>query len=189
MQVILQEDFPSLGFVGDLVNVKQGYARNFLFPKKIALPANPSNITLLEHRKKVLDVKKAEKKKLALQYKDKIEGVEIRIKHSVSEGGKLFGSVTVSELMEELVKNDLKVDRKLMKLEGPIKTLGEHDVEIKLHQEVTAKLKVIVEAKEEPKAEKKEEKKTKEASPRKKSAKAAEKAEAAPAAETEDKAE
>ena len=153
MQVILQEDYASLGFVGDTVKVKDGFARNFLFPKKIALPANSSNMKLLEHRKRVLDVKKAEKKKTAEHYKDKIEGVEVRLTHAVSEGGKLFGSVTVAEIHDELIKNnDINIDRKLLKLDAPIKATGEYFLEIKLHQEVTARLKVIVAAKEEKKA-------------------------------------
>lgn len=154
MQVILQENFPSLGFVGDLVNVKPGYARNFLFPKMIAMPASAENVRYIEHRTKLLEVKKAENKKLALQMKNKIEGILIEIKHSAGEGEKLFGSVTIGEIHDSVVEKGFEIDRKLIRMEAPIRTVGEHMVEVKLHQEVSAQLKVVVTRKEEPKAEK-----------------------------------
>lgn len=153
MQVILQENFPSLGFIGDVVKVKNGYARNFLFPKQIAMPASDANVKYLEHRKKLLEVKKAENKKLAAQLKDKIEGVLIEIQHSAGEGEKLFGSVTVGEIHDQVASKGFDIDRKLIRLEAPIRTIGEHLVEIKLHQEVSAQLKVIVSRKPEPKVE------------------------------------
>ena len=165
MQVILQEDFPSLGFVGDLVSVKPGFARNYLLPQKIALPANEANVKLLEHRKKVLEVKKAEKKKVADQLKDKVEGIELRIKHAAGEGDRLFGSVTSMELQAEFKKAGFDIDRKLIKLDAPIKALGEHFVDVKLHQEVAAQVKVIVERSEESKAPKKEAKEKVEKAP------------------------
>lgn len=148
MQVILQEDYPSLGFVGDLVNVKQGFARNFLFPKKIALPASSGAIKLLEHRKRVLAVKKAAKKKDAEALKIRIEKVSISLQHA-ADGDRLFGSVTLTEIHDELLKAGVEVDRKLVKVDGPIKTTGEHLIGIKLHQEVTAQVKLMVEKKAE----------------------------------------
>lgn len=154
MQVILQENFPSLGFIGDVVNVKNGYARNFLFPKQIAMPASDANVKYLEHRKKLLEVKKAENKKLAAQLKDKIEGVLVEIQHSAGEGEKLFGSVTVGEIHEQIASKGFDVDRKLIRMEAPIRTIGEHLVEIKLHQDVSAQLKIVVTRKPEPKVEK-----------------------------------
>lgn len=153
MQVILQENFPSLGFIGDVVNVRNGYARNFLFPKQIAMPASDANVKYLEHRKKLLEVKKAENKKLASQLKDRIEGVLVDIQHSAGEGEKLFGSVTVGEIHEQIVAKGFDVDRKLIRMEAPIRTIGEHLVEIRLHQDVSAHLKVVVTRKPEPKAE------------------------------------
>lgn len=181
MQVILQEDYASLGFVGDLVSVKPGFARNFLIPQKIALPANESNIKLLEHRRRVLEVKKSEKKGTATQLKDKIEGIELRIKHSAGEGDRLFGSVTTAELSKELEAAGFAIDRKLIKLEAPIKTLGEHFVDIKLHQEVSAQVKLIVERTEESKAPKKEVKEKPAKEPKAEPAEAVEETEASDA--------
>ncbi|OVE81316.1 50S ribosomal protein L9 [bacterium K02(2017)] len=152
MQVILQEDYASLGFVGDLVKVKDGFARNYLFPQKIALPANKNNIKLLEHRKKVLNVKKAQKKTVAEEFKAKIDKVKIKVVHAAGSNGKLFGSVTVSDIYEELQKANVELDRKLIKLEAPIKQVGEYKVDVKLHQEVTAQFSVEVEANQDKKA-------------------------------------
>lgn len=166
MQVILKEDYPSLGFVGDIVNVKPGFARNFLLPKKIALLASESSIGLFEHQKKILEIKKMERKKDADKFKDKIEGVRIEMDHA-SDGERLFGSVTILDIQNKLKEQGLEVDRKLIKLEAPIRTTGEHGVEIKLHQEVIAKLLVNVkgtvaakksETKKEPKRPKRDSK-------------------------------
>jgi len=151
MQVILQEDYPSLGFVGDLVKVKEGFARNYLFPKKIALPANPGNIKQLEHRKRLLEVKKSAKKDIAEKFRVKVEEVKVTIKHAAGDGERLFGSVTVADIAEELKIKGIEIDRKLIKLESPIKILGEHTVEIKLHQEVSAKINITIERTEEKK--------------------------------------
>jgi large subunit ribosomal protein L9 len=145
MQVILQEDYAGLGFVGDLVKVKPGFARNFLLPKKIALAANTQNIELLEHRKRILEVKKAARKKDAEMLKTKLEAISIVTQHA-SDGEKLFGSVTTSELQVQLAEQGVEIDRKLIKLEAPIRSIGEHTLIIKLHQEVTAKVIVKVEA-------------------------------------------
>ena len=180
MQVILQEDHPGLGFVGDLVNVKQGFARNFLFPQKIALPASKGAVKLLEHRKRQLAVKKAQKKKEAEAYKAKLNGVSLRIQHA-AEGDRLFGSVTLTEIHEELKKGGVEIDRKLLKIEGPIKTIGEHIVAVRLHPEVLAEIKLHVEKKVEevteeraakPKAEKKVSKKKEKAADSEESAEA-----------------
>lgn len=151
MQVILKEDYPSLGFIGDLVNVKPGFARNFLFPKKIALPANKENVVLFNHQKKVLEVKKTARKAEAEKLKDKLEGVDVIIRHLSGEGDRLFGSVTVTEIHEKIKEAGFDIDRRLIRVEGPIKTLGEHKVEVKLHQDVVARLTVTIQASEGPK--------------------------------------
>lgn len=156
MQVILQEDYPSLGFVGDVVTVRPGFARNFLFPRKIALPADTANVALFEHRKKAIEVKKARRKQEAEKYKTKVEAVTVRVAHAVAEGGRLFGSVSLAEIQEGLKKGGIDVDKRRIRLEAPIKTVGEHRVEIRLHQEVSAQVKVIVEPKEEKKKTKRQ---------------------------------
>jgi large subunit ribosomal protein L9 len=170
MQVILQEDYPGLGFVGDVVKVRTGFARNYLIPKKIALPALDSNVKMLEHKKRVLDVKKAEKKKDALRYQERLQQAHVVIQHAAGEGEKLFGSVTAHEIHDALLKSGFEIDRKLIKLEAPIKTVGEHTIEIKLHQEVTAAIKVMIERPEEQRKEAKdhaEKKEVKTRAPRK----------------------
>lgn len=157
MQVILKEDHPGLGFVGDLVKVRNGFARNFLIPQKIALPANPGNIKMLEHQKRVLEVKKAQRKTEAEQLKGKIEKISITVRRATSSGDRLFGSVTLVEIHDELTKAGITVDRKLIRLNAPIKITGNHTVEIKLHQDVAATVTLTVEPLEEIKKEAKKE--------------------------------
>lgn len=149
MEVILQDNVSNLGFVGDIVKVKSGYARNFLFPQKLALPADKKNIAEFEHHKKVIEVKKAKKKSEAAELKKRIEALELVIAHAAGEGEKLFGSVTSSDVQQELAAKGFNVDRKLIRIETQIKTIGVHEVEIVLHQEVSATVKVKVEAKAE----------------------------------------
>jgi large subunit ribosomal protein L9 len=149
MEVILQDNVSNLGFVGDIVKVKSGYARNFLFPKKLALPADKKNIAEFEHHKKAIEVKKAKKKSEAAELKKRIEALEIVVAHAAGEGEKLFGSVTASDIQQELVAKGFNVDRKLIRVETQIKTIGVHEVEVVLHQEVSAVVKVKVEAKAE----------------------------------------
>ncbi len=158
MQVILQENFPSLGFVGDVVNVKPGFARNFLFPRNIALAVSDSNIKLLTHRKKMLEIKKAQKKSEAEAFKKKVDAVTINLEHA-AEGERLYGSVTITEIYAELQKQGLEIDRKLLKLEAPIRLVGSHKVEVKLHQDVSAFVTVNVIKKAEPVLEVAEKKK------------------------------
>ena len=154
MQVILNEDYPSLGFVGDLVKVKSGFARNFLFPKKIAVPSNASSIKLIEHRKRVIEVKKAERKIDATKLQARIEAVSITLQHAATADNKLFGSVTIAEIHQKLEEAGVTLDRRLLRIESPIKSVGEFQVDIRLHQEVTARVKVIVEKKPEDKSAK-----------------------------------
>lgn len=147
MEVILQENVSNLGFVGDIVKVKSGYARNFLFPKRLAVPANKSSIAEFEHKKKVIEVKKAKKKVEAEEIKKRLETLTLAIEHAAGEGDKLFGSVTIPELLEKLTESGFTLDRKLIRLETPIRTIGEHVIEVRLHQEVSATVKVTVAAK------------------------------------------
>ncbi len=174
MQVILNEDYTNLGFVGDIVNVKPGFARNYLFPKKIAIEANSESIKLFEHRKRQVQVKKQQRQKDADKLREKIDGVKVTIQHAATEDNKLFGSVSLTEIHTKLAEAGVEVDRKLIRLEAPIKSLGEYDVEIKLHQDVSAKVKVIVEKNENaevPKQAKSPKKAAKKAAPKEEEAK------------------
>lgn len=163
MEVILQENVSNLGFVGDVVKVKPGYARNFLVPKKLALPATRHMVKLFEHKKKQLEVKKAHKKTEAEELKKRVEAVKVSLEHLATEGGKLFGAVSVTEILEQLNAQGLEIDRSLLLVPHPIRSTGSHKVEVKLYRDVSAFVTVEVKAKAEEvpagaKTEKKEKK-------------------------------
>ncbi|MBI4411509.1 MAG: 50S ribosomal protein L9 [Deltaproteobacteria bacterium] len=144
MQVILQKSVSHLGLVGDVVNVAAGYYRNFLGPRNLALLANPKSIHQVEHQKKVIEAKKAKERTVAEAIKAKIEASPVTIAHAAGTGDKLFGSVTSQEVVMALKAAGFAVDKKLLKLETPIKNLGEHLVEVKLHPDVVAQVKINV---------------------------------------------
>lgn len=144
MKVILVEDIPTVGKMGSLVQVKDGYARNFLIPKKLAVPANPQNIKNLEHQTTLLKQKQNRIKREAEKLANKIEKTSCTISRSAGEEDKLFGSVTSIDIEESLKEEGITVDRKKILLDEPIKTLGIYKVPIKIHPEVTAHLKVWV---------------------------------------------
>jgi len=144
MKVILKENIDTLGHIGDIVKVAPGYARNYLIPKGYAIEATTRNAKALDHAKRQMEYKKNKVRELAKNLAEKIEASPLTLVHNAGEGDKLFGSVTNMELAESLKKNGLDIDRKKILLAEPIKHLGEFDVPVKLHPEVTATLKVIV---------------------------------------------
>ena len=144
MKVILKEDVKALGSMGDIVNVKDGYARNYLIPKKLAVPADEKNLKEFLHHKRIIERKLNKVKFQAEDLKKKIEEIELNIKQRVGKSGKLFGSITSLVLEKELEKLGLNIDRKKILLQEPIKTLGNFKIKIKLHPEVIAELKVNV---------------------------------------------
>lgn len=144
MKVILKENIETLGNIGDIVKVAPGYARNYLIPKGYAVEATTRNAKELEHTKRQMEYKKNKVLELARNLAEKIASVPVNLQHQAGEGDKLFGSVTNMELAEALKKNGLDIDRKKILLAEPIKHLGEYDVPVKLHPEVTATLKVVV---------------------------------------------
>ena len=144
MKVVLLEDIPRLGKMGDLIQTKDGYARNYLLPKKIAVPANPQNLKTLEHQKTLLQQKQNRIKRDAEKLAQKIEKISCTISKPAGEEDKLFGAVTSLDIEESLNEEGLKIDRKRIQLEEPIKSLGIYKVPIKLHPEVTANLKIWV---------------------------------------------
>ena len=143
MKVILKKDH-ELGFEGDIVEVKRGYARNYLIPKGIAVEATPANIKMFEQKRKKIEARKLKEKEKALKLKERLEQVEVSFVRKAGEENKLYGSVTNMDVAEELKKLGIDVDRKRIMLDKPIKSLGEFDVPIKLHPDVTASLKVKV---------------------------------------------
>ena len=144
MEVILNETVPSLGFVGDVVNVKNGYARNYLFPRGLALEANLRNRKEMEHRKKTFEVKRAALLQEAQAYAKQFNEVTVVLSKTAGEEGKLFGSVTAVELAEALKSQGMVIDRKLLVISAPIKAIGSYTVSAKLHPDVIATIKVEV---------------------------------------------
>ena len=114
MQVVLRETINGLGFVGDIINVKPGYYRNYLAPRSIAFLANPGSIRELEHQKRVIEVKKGKEKELALKFKEKLEADQISIVHNAGSGDKLFGSINTQEIVAHLKEKGFVVDPKLI---------------------------------------------------------------------------
>jgi len=144
MQVILLEDIPSLGKMGQTVKVTDGYGRNYLIPKKKAVFATEKNLKNLEHQKGLIQQRMGKMKKDMEKIAQKIENLSCTFSRNVGESGKLFGSVTSMDIETFLKENGVEVDRKKIHLEEPIKNLGNYTVPIKLHPEVTATLQVWV---------------------------------------------
>jgi len=153
MKVILRQDYENLGRMGDIVEVKDGYARNFLIPRKIALPATPGNIKMVETEKKQKAFKLEREKLNAQKLAEKLNGLEIVIPMRAGENERLFGSVTAQMIADEISKMGIEVDRKKILLDEPIKMLGSYEVPIKLHPDVSVKIKVNVVQLEEQKQE------------------------------------
>ncbi|HSR12511.1 MAG TPA: 50S ribosomal protein L9 [Thermodesulfobacteriota bacterium] len=148
MKVILIEDVPSLGKSGDIVQVAEGYGRNFLIPKKRALEASQANLRLLEKQKDTFLSRAAKEKQTALDLASKIEQIPCTLSRPAGEKEKLFGSVTSMDLQKCLQEQGISIDRRMIHLPTPIKTLGTHTVSLKLHPEVTAQMNVTVVAQE-----------------------------------------
>jgi large subunit ribosomal protein L9 len=146
MKVILKEDVGKLGFMGDIVNVKDGYARNFLIPKGIAAVADTKNVKALEHEKRVID-RRAEKHRAESQtLAEKISAVTLTLKAKAGEEEKLFGSITAMDIAEALKAEGFDIDKRKIVIEEPIKRLGSHTASIKVAKEVNATVNVEVEA-------------------------------------------
>jgi large subunit ribosomal protein L9 len=145
MKVILIDDVPKLGRRGEVRDVADGYARNFLIPKKLALDATAGNLKNLDHIRRQHDAKASRVKGDAESLRGRLEALTFEVSRQASEEGKLFGSVTSQDVAEFLGAKGVTIERRRIHLEEPIKALGEHTVEIRIHPEVTAQLKVHVE--------------------------------------------
>ena len=149
MKVILQETVEGLGHVGDLLDVSDGFARNYLLPRRKALEANSRNVKALEHAKRVT-AEKARKEKLQVEaFAKKISAVLLTVTAQVGKDDKMFGSVTVKDIVEGLAEHGFEVDRRKVQLAQPIKELGTFTVPVKLHRDVTASVSVSVVKKQE----------------------------------------
>jgi len=144
MEVILREHVDHLGRRGDLVKVADGYARNYLLPRKLALLATDGNRKQIERERAKFEIKELEEQKSAQAVADRIANVEIEISRKVGETEALYGSVTSADVAEALAAKGFEMDRRKLHLPDPIKRLGEYEVPVRLHRDVTVKLKVRV---------------------------------------------
>ena len=144
MKVILLEDVRGSGKAGEVVNVSDGYARNMLIPRKLAVEATAQNMKQLEKKKEAEKKKFEEEKAAALELRTKLEGTVITLKTKAGENGKVFGSVTSKDIADALKEQGFDVDKKKIQLDSPIKTIGETTVNVKLFTEITGKVKVNV---------------------------------------------
>jgi large subunit ribosomal protein L9 len=144
IEVILREHVEHLGDRGEIVKVADGYARNFLFPRKLALAVTEENKRQIERDRAKAELREAEERRVGEALRSKIESLDVSIARRVGEHDTLYGSVTSADIAEALQAQDVAVDRRKIQLPDPLKTLGEHVVPIKLTREVTAQVKVKV---------------------------------------------
>lgn len=145
MKVILQADVKGTGKKGQVLEVADGFARNFLFPKKLAVEASVGNIQATSHKKAVEDRRKEKEKQDALALAEKLNNIVIEVKTKTGEGGRLFGSVTSKEIADALKKGyGIELDKRKLEIKEPIKALGNFEVHVKIHPEVGATLRVHV---------------------------------------------
>lgn len=145
MKVILQLDVKGTGKKGQILEVADGFARNFLFPKKLAIEATTGNIQDVSHKKAVEQRRKEKEKEDAIKLGVKLHALQIEIKTKTGEGGRLFGSVTSKEIAEALKKqHGIELDKRKLEIKEPIKNLGNFEVHVKVHPDVAAKLQIHV---------------------------------------------
>jgi large subunit ribosomal protein L9 len=144
MKVILTEEIRGLGTRGDIVTVKDGYARNFLLPKNLAREASTGNLKQIEHERRKWALLAQQEKDVAQKAANAVKGVKIQIEKRVGEHGHLFGSVTANEIADALMAKGIEVDKRRIEVGSPIKNIGVHDVEVRLHRDVSATIQVEV---------------------------------------------
>ena len=144
MKIILLDDVPKLGRRGEVCDVADGYARNYLIPKRLALPASPSNLRNIEQIKKRHEAR-AEKEKIDAQAQARaIEALTVALTRQASEDGRLYGSVSAHDLVAVIAQQGVNVEKRRIALDAPIKALGDYTVPVRLHPEVTAQLRISV---------------------------------------------
>jgi len=145
MEVILKEDVTKLGSRGDVVKVAEGYGRNFLLPRKLAIQANAGNKAVIVQMKAASVRRPAKEKTQAEELAKQFDGLSVSFQRRSGEHDHLFGSVTSGDIADAIAKKGVTLDRRQIQLHEPLKTLGEFTVPVKLHKEVTAHLKVVIE--------------------------------------------
>ncbi len=153
MKVILKQDVDKLGKAGDVVKVAPGYGRNYLVPRKIAVEATPGNLKIMEIERLAAARRDQRDKQAASILANEIVKLVVTIRRKAGEGGTLYGSVTALDIADYLITHKIDIDKRKIQLEDPIKTIGEYQVPIRLHREVTVPIRVIVEAEAEPASE------------------------------------
>jgi large subunit ribosomal protein L9 len=144
IEVILKEHVEHLGRRGEVVKVANGYARNYLLPRKLALEVTAENKRQIERERAKAEAREAEERQEAEALKTRVEALEIAVARRVGEQDTLYGSVTTSDLADALSGRGLPIDRRRIQLAEPLKTLGDHEVVVKLHRDVTARLRVKI---------------------------------------------
>ncbi len=144
IQVVLQREVHNLGESGDVVRVRPGYARNFLYPRSLALPATTGNLARVEEFKRQATARTEASRKQARATADQLSSVSVKISRAVGEENKMYGSVTAKDIEAAYAEKGITLDRKLMDLKDPIRTLGLTEVPIRLHADVSAVLRVEV---------------------------------------------
>ena len=145
MEVILKEDVPKLGHRGDVVRVAEGYGRNYLLPRKLAIEATKGNKAVIEQMKQAAVRRSAVEKSDAEALSKQLEGVSLSFQRKAGEKDHLFGSVTSADIAEALEHQGFNIDRRKIQLHDPLKNLGEFDVPVRLHRDVTCRVKVVIE--------------------------------------------
>lgn len=144
MQVILKSEVPNLGDAGDIVKVKPGYGRNYLIPRGLAIPATEGSVRLADHQKRVADAIRRKNLASALELKEKLENTPVSIRRETGEDDKLFGSVSNRDIADALAAEGINVDRRMIVLDEPIKSIGLFTVPVRLHRDVSANIRVYV---------------------------------------------
>jgi len=145
MKVILTREIKGVGRPDDVVNVSEGYARNYLFPRKLAVPATDANLAELAKRRKAEELRGEKIKEEAKDLASRLSEVMVTVKHKVGSGTKLYGAVTPADIVEALEKQTgIKLDKRKIEIEEPIKSVGTYEVPVRLHREAVAHLKVEV---------------------------------------------
>ncbi len=144
MKVILKDDVKNVGNMGQIIDVADGFARNYLVPRGLAVEANTKNIKSLEHEKRIIQEKAKKIKNQAQELSDKLSSMTLVIKAKAGEEGKLFGSVTTMDIAEQLKNEGIEVDKKKVVLDEPIKRIGSYPVQIKLHADVATQINIQV---------------------------------------------
>ncbi|MBX6422147.1 50S ribosomal protein L9 [Thermosulfurimonas sp. F29] len=144
MEVILRTHVPKLGGPGDVVRVKDGYARNYLIPKGLAIPANRKNLAAMEKERRIILAKAERERRKHMSLAEKLEALTLTIAQRVIEEDRLYGSVSAQDIVNALAEEGIEISRRQVLLDSPIKTLGEYEVPVRLSPEVTARVRIKV---------------------------------------------